>query len=151
MLRRVLALSCCVVFVDTALYAALTPLLPHFAHEFHLTKRGAGFLVAAYAAGALVGGLPGGIAVARLGPRRAVLAGLAVMGAAGFGFAFANGAEMLWAARFFQGAGSGLTWAGAFAWLVAAAPRNRRGEVLGFALGVAVFGAVFGPVLGAIA
>ena len=151
MLRRVLALSCCVVFVDTALYAALTPLLPHFAHEFHLTKRGAGFLVAAYAAGALVGGLPGGIAVARLGPRRAVLAGLAVMGAAGFGFAFANGAEMLWAARFLQGAGSGLTWAGAFAWLVAAAPRNRRGEVLGFALGVAVFGAVFGPVLGAIA
>jgi MFS family permease len=151
MLRRVLALSCCVVFVDTALYAALTPLLPHFTHEFHLSKRGAGVLVAAYAAGALVGGIPGGIAAARLGPRRAVLAGLALMGASGFGFAFANGAGTLWAARFLQGAGSGLTWAGAFAWLVAAAPRNRRGELLGTALGVAIFGALFGPVLGAAA
>src|SRR5947208_2869405 len=77
MLRRVLALSCCVVFVDTALYAALTPLLPHFVHEFHLSKRGAGLLVAAYAGGALLGGIPGGIAAARFGPRRAVLAGLA--------------------------------------------------------------------------
>src|SRR5919201_638548 len=151
MLRRVLVLSCCVVFVDTALYAALTPLLPHFAHEFHLSKRGAGLLVAAYAAGALVGGIPGGIAAARYGPRRAVLAGLMLMGAAGFGFAFADGAGTLWAARFLQGAGSGLTWAGAFAWLVAAAPRNRRGELLGTALGVAVFGALFGPVLGAAA
>jgi MFS family permease len=151
MLRRVLLLSCCVVFVDTALYAALTPLLPHFVHEFHLSKRGAGLLVAAYAAGALLGGIPGGIAAARFGPRRAVLAGLTLMGAAGFAFAFADGAETLWAARFLQGAGSGLTWAGAFAWLVAAAPRHRRGELLGTALGVAVFGALFGPVLGAAA
>jgi MFS family permease len=150
-LRRVLLLSCCVVFVDTALYAVLTPLLPHFSHEFHLSKRGAGALVAAYAAGALVGGLPGGIAVSRLGPRRAVLAGLATMTAAGFGFAFAGGAVTLWLARFLQGAGSALTWAGAFTWLVAAAPRDRRGAVLGTAFGVAVFGALFGPVLGAAA
>ena len=48
-------------------------------------------LVAAYAAGALVGGLPGGAAAARLGARRAVLVGLTLMGLASLGFAFAHG------------------------------------------------------------
>jgi MFS family permease len=150
-LRGTLLLSCSVVLVDTMLYAALTPLLPHFARELHLSKTGAGLLVAAYAAGALVGGLPGGMAAARFGPRRAVLAGLVMMATASVGFAFANTDATLWLARFLQGMGSALMWAGAFAWLVAVAPRERRGELLGTALGVAVFGALLGPVLGAVA
>lgn len=150
-MRRLLFLVCTLVAVDTMLYAALTPLLPHFAHTLHLSKTGAGVLVAAYAAGALVGGIPGGAAAARLGARRAVLVGLALMGLSSLGFAFAHGFGPLLAARFLQGCGSGFTWAGAFAWLLAAAPRNRRGELIGTALGAAVFGALFGPVIGAAA
>jgi MFS family permease len=150
-MRRLLLLVCVLVAVDTMLYAALTPLLPHFAHTLHLSKAGAGVLVAAYAAGALVGGLPGGAASARLGPQRAVLVGLTLMGLASLGFAFVHGFWPLFAARFLQGAGSGFTWAGAFAWLLAAAPRERRGALIGTALGAAVFGALFGPVVGAAA
>jgi MFS family permease len=141
--RRLLILVAVLVFVDTMLYAALTPLLPHFEDELHLSKAGAGTLVAAYAAGALVGGLPGGWASARFGARRAVLASLA--------FAFADNFTTLFLARFLQGLGSGFTWAGAFAWLLAAAPRERRGELIGNAMGAAVFGALFGPVVGAAA
>src|SRR5713226_374109 len=89
-MRRLLLLVAVLVFVDTMLYAALTPLLPHFAHELHLTKTRAGTLVAAYAAGALVGGLPGGWASSRLGARRAVLVGLGGMALASVGFAFAG-------------------------------------------------------------
>src|SRR5579884_4105277 len=133
------------------LYAALTPLLPHFAREFHLSKGGAGVLVAAYAAGALVGGLPGGWAASRFGTRRAVLVGLTCMGLASLGFAFASTFWTLFLARFLQGLGSAFTWAGAFAWLLAAAPANRRGELIGSAMGAAVFGALFGPVVGAAA
>jgi MFS family permease len=150
-MRRLLLLVCGLVWVDTMLYAALTPLLPHFVHEFHLSKAGAGLLVGAYAAGALVGGLPGGAAAARLGARRAVLVGLTLMGLASLGFAFAHGFEALAAARFLQGVGSGFTWAGAFAWLLAAVPGERRGEVIGTAMGAAVFGALLGPVVGAAA
>jgi MFS family permease len=150
-MRRLLILVCALVAVDTMLYAALTPLLPHFADTLHLSKTGAGVLVAAYAAGALVGGIPGGAAAARLGPRRAVLVGLTLMGLSSVGFAFAQGFGALLAARFLQGCGSGFTWAGAFAWLLAAVPRARRGEVIGTALGAAVFGALFGPVVGAAA
>jgi MFS family permease len=150
-MRRLLLLVCALVWVDTMLYAALTPLLPHFAHTLHLSKAGAGVLVAAYAAGALVGGLPGGAAAARLGARRAVLVGLTLMGLASLGFAFAHGYWPLAGARFLQGVGSGFTWAGAFAWLLAATPSRRRGEVIGTAMGAAVFGALFGPVVGAAA
>jgi MFS family permease len=150
-MRRLLLLVCAVVWVDTMLYAALTPLLPHFAHTLHLSKAGAGALVGADAAGALVGGLPGGAAAARLGARRAVLGGLTLMALASLGFAFAEGFWPLATARFFQGCASGFTWAGAFAWLLAAAPRDRRGTLIGTALGAAVFGALFGPVVGAAA
>jgi MFS family permease len=150
-MRRLLLLVCAVVWVDTMLYAALTPLLPHFAHTLHLSKAGAGALVGADAAGALVGGLPGGAAAARLGARRAVLLGLTLMAFASLGFAFAHGFWPLATARFFQGCASGFTWAGAFAWLLAAAPRDRRGQLIGTALGAAVFGALFGPVVGAAA
>ena len=150
-MRRLLLLVSALVWVDTMLFAALTPLLPRFADSLHLSKAGAGALVGAYAAGALVGGLPGGAAAARLGSRRAVLVGLTLMGLASVGFAFAHGFWTLAAARFLQGGGSAFTWAGAFTWLLAAAPRERRGELIGSALGAAIFGALFGPVVGAIA
>jgi MFS family permease len=146
-MRRLLLLVSVLVFVDTMLYAALTPLLPHLVHA----RSRAGILVAAYAAGALVGGLPGGVAAVRLGARRAVLVGLTGMGLASLGFAFATDFWSLFSARFVQGLGSGFTWAGAFAWLLAAAPAERRGELIGSALGAAVFGALFGPVVGAAA
>jgi len=150
-MRRLLLLVCALVWVDTMLFAALTPLLPHFADSLHLSKAAAGALVGAYAAGALVGGLPGGAAAARLGAQRAVLVGLTLMGLASVGFAFAHGFWALAGARFVQGCGSAFTWAGAFAWLLAAAPRERRGELIGSAMGAAIFGSLFGPVVGAIA
>ena len=150
-MRRLLLLVSALVWVDTMLFAALTPLIPHFAHSLHLSKAGAGALVGAYAAGALVGGLPGGAAAARLGSRRAVLVGLTLMGVSSLGFAFAHGFWALAAARFLQGGGSAFTWSGAFAWLLAAAPRERRGELIGSAMGAAIFGALFGPVVGVVA
>jgi MFS family permease len=150
-MRRLLLLVAVLVFVDTMLYAALTPLLPHFSHELGLSKPRAGLLVAAYALGALLGALPGGVTTVRLGARRAVLAGLTLMGLASLGFAFAGGFWTLFAARLLQGGASAFTWAGAFAWLLTVAPRERRGELLGSAMGAAVFGALLGPVVGAAA
>ena len=147
-MRRLVILVGVLVFVDTMFYSVLAPLLPHLVVELALSKTRAGVLVGAYAAGALAGGLPGGAAAARLGPRRAVLIGLAAMGLASVGFGLATGFWELFAARLLQGCGSSFTWAGALAWLLEAAPRDRRGELLGTALGAAVFGALFGPVLG---
>ena len=66
-------------FVDTLFFAALTPLLPHYAHTLGLGKAGAGLLSAAYPLGALVGAIPSGIVAARVGVKPTVLVGLTIV------------------------------------------------------------------------
>jgi MFS family permease len=149
--RRLLLLVSTIVLVDAMLFGALAPLVPGYAEQFDLGKTGAGLLVAAFGAGALVGSIPGGLAAARFGPKRAVVLGLLLLALASFAFALADGAWALGLARFVQGASSTTTWAGALAWLTVASPRSRRGELLGFAFGAAVFGAIVGPTFGAAA
>ena len=149
--RRLLLLVCAIVFVDAMLFGALTPLVPGYAEEFDLSKTGAGLLVGAFGAGALLGGIPGGIAAARFGPKRAVVGGLLLLALASFAFAAADSALALGAARFVQGLSSTFTWAGALAWIAVVAPASRRGQVIGTAFGAAVFGAVLGPMFGGVA
>ena len=50
-----------------------------------------------------------------------------------------------------QGIGGACSWAGALAWLVAEAPPERRGALIGTALGAGIAGSLFGPVVGAVA
>ena len=150
-MRRLLLLVSVVVFVDAMLFGALAPLVPGYADEFGLSKTGAGLLVGSFGAGAVLGAIPGGLAAARFGPKRAVVAGLILLACASFAFAAAEGPWALGLARLVQGASSTITWAGAFAWLTVAAPRDRRGEVIGTAFAAAVFGAILGPMFGAVA
>jgi MFS family permease len=151
LMRRLLILVSVVVFVDAMLFGALAPLVPGYADEFDLSKTGAGLLVAAFGAGALLGAVPGGLAAARWGPKRAVVFGLGLLAASSFAFALADGPWALGLARLVQGASSTTTWAGALAWLTVATPRERRGELIGTAFGAAVFGAILGPMFGAVA
>ena len=90
--RRLLALVSAIIFVDAMLFTALTPLVPRYADEFDLSKLGAGLLVGAFGAGALLGGVPGGIAAARFGPKWAVVGGLVLLSLASFSFAIADSA-----------------------------------------------------------
>jgi MFS family permease len=137
--------------VDTAAYAAITPLLPHLAEEYGLSKAGAGALSASYPLGTLVLSLPAGFLAARIGPRRTVLLALGVLGGSSLLFALAQSAPLLIAARTLQGFGAAAVWAAGLAWVVAVAPRDRRAEALGAAIGAAIAGALGGPVLGAAA
>lgn len=150
-MRRLFLLVAAVVLVDTMFYAAITPLLPEYASDLDLSKSAAGVLSASYAAGTLFGTFPGGWFAARFGVRPTVLAGLSLMSVSGLAFAFANDIALLDAARFLQGIGGAFSWIGGYAWLISAAPADRRGELIGGALAAAVFGVVFGPVLGGIA
>jgi MFS family permease len=149
--RRIVALTGSVVFLDAMLFGAVIPLLPHFADTYELSKFRAGLLLGAYGAGALVGGVPGGLLVGRIGPKRGVLAGLTVLSASSLAFGLAGGPVALGLARFAQGLSSATTWAGALAWVAVSVPRHRRGEALGSVFGLAVLGFVIGPLFGGIA
>jgi len=140
-----------IVLVDTLFFAALTPLLPHYAHRLGLGKAGAGLLAAAYPLGALVGSIPSGIVAVRLGVKRTVLVGLSVVALTTALFGIADSAWQLDLARFCQGLASAFSWTGALAWLVAVSPPGRRGALIGQAFAAAVGGALLGPVLGGVA
>jgi MFS family permease len=149
--RRLLVFISVVVFVDTMLFGVMIPLLPGFAAAYGLSKLESGLLFGAYGAGAVLGGVPGGVIASRVGPKRAVLAGLAVLAFASFGFAFAGSPLSLGVARFVQGLSSTMTWAGALAWVTIESPRSRRGQTLGIIFGCAVAGSITGPMFGALA
>jgi MFS family permease len=150
-MRRLVLLVGAVVFVDTTFFAAITPLLPHYADELGLTKTSAGVLTATFPAGVLVGSLPGGWLAARVGVKPTVLAGLALLGITSIAFGFGRSALELDAARFLQGIGSAFSWCGAMAWLVRAVPRERRGEAIGGALAAAIAAGLAGPAVGVVA
>jgi MFS family permease len=147
-MRKLLALVGAIVFLDTMFFTALTPLLPHYADRFELSKVGAGVLSAAYPAGALVAGIPSGLLTARLGPRTTAILGLVLMAGTTLAFGFAGSIELLDTARFVQGIASACAWTAGLAWLVGAAPAGRRGALIGSAMAAAIVGALFGPVLG---
>jgi predicted MFS family arabinose efflux permease len=149
--RRLLILVSAVVFVDTMFYAVVAPLLPSLAAELHLSKASAGVLTAGYAVGTLLGSLPGGILAARLGPKPTVFSGLALLACSSVAFGFLHDVALLDLARLVQGVGGACSWAGGLAWILAEAPPDRRGGLIGRALGAAIGGALFGPVVGTIA
>jgi MFS family permease len=151
MRNRLLLLASAVVFIDVVFYAAITPLLPHYADQLDLSKGQAGVLSAAYAAGTLAASLPGGLMAARVGPRRTLITGLLLIGVSSLVFGFANHLLLLDAARFTQGVAGALTWSGALTWLIAATPGDRKGSAIGDILGTAIAGELLGPALGALA
>jgi MFS family permease len=150
-MRRLLVFTSAMVFFDVTFFAAIAPLLPDYVSEFGLSKAQAGILSASYAAGTLLASLPAGLFAAWQGPRRTVVSGLLLLGVASVAFGFAKDIVLLDLARFAQGAAGALIWSGALTWLIATAPPERRGSVIGTALGTAVAGALFGPALGALA
>src|SRR4051794_11628645 len=147
-MRRLLLLVSAVVLVDTMFFAAVAPLLPHFTDELGLSKTAAGVLTAAYPAGTFAGSLPAGWLAARWGVKPTLLLGLALLSTTSLVFGFANTIVVLDAARFVQGVGGACMWAAGMAWLVSAAPVERRGELIGSALAAAIVGVLFGPVVG---
>ena len=150
-MRRLLALTCAIVLVDTIFYGTLTPLVPYFSEEFGLSKSAVGILSGAFGAGVLVGSAPGAYLASRAGVKAAAIAGLILMSLTSLAFGLADAAWVLVLARFVGGFGSSLSWVAAFTWLTARAPDERRGEAIGLMISAAVFGALLGPALGSVA
>jgi predicted MFS family arabinose efflux permease len=125
--------------------------LPHYAHELSVSKGAIGILVGAYPTGMLPGSLLGAWTATRAGVRRTTVVGLMLFAVSTAVFGFASSIAVLDAMRFVQGVACGFVWAGGLAWVIAIAPRERRGEALGSAIGAAIFGTLVGPIVGTLA
>jgi MFS family permease len=150
-MRRLLALTCSIVLVETTFFAVLSPLLPRFADELDLSKGEAGLLVAMYALGGVLGAIPSGLAATRLGVKPTVALGLTLVAATSVLFGVVSEYWLLDLTRLAQGIAGALCWTGALAWLVDATSQERRGETIGIAMSAAIVGALLGPVVGAAA
>ena len=133
------------------LFGALIPLVPAYVDDFDLSKLQAGLLVGAFGAGAVLGGIPGGIVAGRVGPKNAVISGL-----------------LLLALRDLRAGARGLSGNGRHRPLPPGAlectdvgrrallggrlhAAALRGQLLGTVFGIAVLGAILGPMVGAVA
>ena len=146
--RRLLAVVVLVTLFESTFFAALAPLLPDLKEEIGFSKGAAGLLTAAYAIGVAIVAIPGGLTGARVGPKRVALGGILVISAATVGFGFADSYALLVLARLAQGVGAGMAWTSALSWLVLAAPKERRAELIGYGITGATVGSVLGPALG---
>ena len=130
------------------MYSAVTPVLPHYAHMLHASKPAIGLLAAAYPAGMCPArcSAPGWPPAPACAGRRVI--GLLMFTVSIVAFGFATDIVTLDALRFVQGVACGFIWGGGLAWVIAVAPRERRGEVLGTVIAAAIFGTLLGPVAG---
>jgi predicted MFS family arabinose efflux permease len=149
--RRLLALTTALMFLELVFFSVLSPLLPGLKSELGLSTSQAGLLVATYAIGCAVGAIPALLVVVRLGVRRTSLVSLVIFATMSVLFGLAHGYDALLAARFVQGIAGAACWTAAMLWLLEVAPLERRGELLGVAFGVSEAGAIAGPAAGGIA
>ena len=85
---------------------------------------------------------------ARAGPKFTVTLGLSLLAVSTLAFGFLHNELALDIARLVEGIGGACSWSGGLAWIVAEAPADRRGALIGSALGAAIAGALFGPLIG---
>jgi MFS family permease len=149
--RRTIVLISVLLGFESVLYSVLTPVLPHYAQAFGASKPAIGVLAASYPAGMLPGALLGGWIATRAGVRRTTALGLLLFTGAIVAFGFGSDLVALDVLRFVQGIACGCIWGGGLAWVIAIAPRERRGEVLGSVFAAAIFGTLIGPLLGTVA
>ena len=150
-MRRLLALTTALMFIELVFFSVLSPLLPGLKSDLGLSTSQAGLLVAMYAVGCAVGAIPALLVVVRLGVRRTAIVSVAMLGAMSVLFGLAHSYDALLAARFVQGIAGAACWTAAMLWLLDVAPLDRRGELLGVAFGISEAGAIAGPAAGGIA
>jgi MFS family permease len=149
--RRLVSLIGVVLLFESALYSAVTPILPHYADTLHASKPAIGVLSAAYPAGLIPGALLGFWVATRAGVRHTTVLGLCGFGLAVIGFGFGTSIVMLDVLRAIQGLFCGLIWCGGLTWVIHVTPVQRRSRTLGSVLGAATFGTLFGPIIGTVA
>jgi len=126
----------------------LVPTLPFFAKGFGISFSLVSLAVAAAGLGTLVADVPVGMALGRLGRRRAMLVGIALVAVSSFIVAAVHIFPVLLACRVVGGIGTALWGISRHAYITDVAPRAQRGKFIASFGGINRFGVFAGPFLG---
>jgi len=142
--RPVVLLLFAAVFVGEAMWSAIIPLVPEYAHRFALSPLESGFLLASASVAILIVSIPAGMVGDRFGVRRVTLVALALIALGDAGQGVASSFWGLVAARTLFGVGFGALWTTGLAWLSEAAG-ERGSKALALTVTTAGVGNVAGP------
>lgn len=141
------------VYVPTLILAfctgLLVPILPIFVKDEFVGSYGMiGLVLAAGAIGMIIGDVPAGALVGRLGQKRSMLIGIAGMALGTLAFTWASTVYELIVYAIFVGFASTLWNISRHAYLAEAAPSGRRGRAIAIFGGINRMGSFVGPIVG---
>ncbi len=148
--RQTRALTAAVFLTMTGL-ALVAPILPLYAREFGVSRTAAGALISSFAAARLAFDIVGGVTSDRIGARRVMLWGAALISVSSVGAALAPNYGLLLLTRILEGFGSAAFATAAMKLIVVTTPRERLGRTMAFYQTGLLAGLALGPVVGGLA
>jgi MFS transporter, DHA1 family, multidrug resistance protein len=129
-------------------YGIVAPAIPEFAHEFGVSAAAAASVVSAFALMRVVGALPAGRLVDRLGEHRVMAAGIAIVAVSSLLAGFSRSFPELIILRGIGGLGSAMFTVSAQTLLLVSVPEGLRGRASGLYSGGFLLGGISGPAVG---
>lgn len=126
----------------------ISPILPLYALTFEVSLAMVGGLISGFGLARLLLDVPTGMVVERIGMKRFMLIGLAVVAIGALISGSAISYWMLLMGRVIEGVGSALYTTTSFTCMGKIAPKDERGKYMSFYLGLLLLGTVSGPAIG---
>lgn len=129
-------------------YGIVAPGIPAFARQFGVSTAAAASVISAFALMRIIGALPSGRLVDRLGERKMIAVGIAIVAASSALAGFSNSFAQLIVLRGVGGLGSAMFSVGAQTLLLRCVPSELRGRASGLYTGGFLLGGISGPAIG---
>jgi DHA1 family multidrug resistance protein-like MFS transporter len=147
-LPREVAILASVSFTVALGYGIVAPVIPTFAHQFGVSTAAAASVISAFALMRIVGALPAGRLVDRLGERKTMATGIGIVAASSILAGFSGSFEQLIILRGVGGLGSAMFSVSAQTLLLRSVPSELRGRASGLYTGGFLLGGISGPAIG---
>ena len=147
-LPREVAILSSVSFTVALGYGIVAPGIPGFARQFGVSTAAAASVISAFALMRIIGALPSGRLVDRLGERKMIAIGIAIVAGSSALAGFSDSFVQLIVLRGVGGLGSAMFSVGAQTLLLRCVPSAQRGRASGLYTGGFLLGGISGPAIG---
>jgi MFS family permease len=147
-LPREVAILSSVSFTVALGYGIVAPGIPAFARQFGVSTAAAASVISAFALMRIIGALPSGRLVDRVGERKMIAIGIAIVAVSSVLAGFSGSFVQLIVLRGVGGLGSAMFSVGAQTLLLRSVPSSLRGRASGLYTGGFLLGGISGPAIG---